>query len=273
MNDIDRIREALKKLKFTDKESAIYIALLKLGNAPASILALKTDMPRPTAKFTCEQLAKRNIIESIQKGNTTIYSIDSPEKLLYILDQKEEELEEQRDEINRLMSTLKTLKNPHSVLPKVQYYEGIDAVAEAFIRTADSIEQGSELLSFTKTVDEHSDLAPEILAKIRSASTAQIQNRVNRNIKARVISSYSAGTKKLHSKDKESLRETRYIDAKYAQFDFGEILIYQNTTFAVTIEDNICFAVKIENQTLAGMYRTLFEISWDHSSDDYDKID
>lgn len=268
MNDQAQIITALKKLNFTDKESAIYLELLKLGSAPASILALKTKIPRPTAKFTCEQLMKRNVINSLQKGNAVIYSIDTPEKLLFILDQKEEELDEQRSEINRLMSTLKALKNPHSILPKVQYFEGLDAVSEAFVRCSDEIPASGELLSFASSQDITPGLSEEDKEKVLDASTRQIQRRIERNIKARLIATNSQRAKLIQKNDKVCLRETRFIAPEYSLFSFGEIMIYDDTIFAVSIEENVAFAVKIENYTLTAMYKALFESTWAHATKD-----
>lgn len=272
MNNETLILETLKKLHFTDKECAIYLALLRLGTAPASILAHKTKMPRPTARFTCELLAKRHLIESIQKGNTIIYSIDSPEKLFYILDQKEAELEEQRADLDRVMSTLKTMRNPHSVLPKVQYFEGVDAICDSLAHVLDGVEAGDEILSFTFPLSMESDLPVESTEKILRASQTQIKKRIANKVKARMLAFYSKSAQDHQKKDKESLRETRFIDPLYANFSGGEIMIFKNTLYALTLDQNTYFAYKVENPSLIAMYRAFFEICWDSASADYQKI-
>lgn len=126
------IEETLKKLGLNDKEIAIYLALLPLGNAPASVLGSRTGITRSTAQYTCQQLAKKGIVRSIQNNNAFIYSPESPDKILYLLEQQKKELAEKEDQANRIIGDLKAMLNPLAVLPKVRFFEGVDGIKEMF---------------------------------------------------------------------------------------------------------------------------------------------
>ena len=67
------IEETLKKLGLNEKEITIYLMLLKIGSVPASVLGQRTNITRSTAQYTCQQLAKKGLIHSIQKNNTFKY--------------------------------------------------------------------------------------------------------------------------------------------------------------------------------------------------------
>lgn len=126
------IEKVLESLGLTDKEVAIYLALLPLGNAPASALGNRTGINRSTAQYICQQLTKKGIIRSLQKNNTFIYSPESPEKLLYLIDQEKKVLEEKTEQTNRIIGQLKGMINPQAVLPKVKFFEGVDGLIEMF---------------------------------------------------------------------------------------------------------------------------------------------
>ena len=51
--------EAIGALGFNEKESLIYLALLKMGVGSAVSLARKTGIKRPTVYFTLEELEKK----------------------------------------------------------------------------------------------------------------------------------------------------------------------------------------------------------------------
>lgn len=103
------IKDTLTSLGLTPNESSVYIELLKLGSSPASILGRKTGLPRTTARFTCNQLYKKGLIHRIEKENSFIFSIDSPERLGHLLEQKELKLEQQKAELNRSLGEMKKL--------------------------------------------------------------------------------------------------------------------------------------------------------------------
>lgn len=118
------IESTLQAIGLSEKEIDVYLALLPRAQAPASVLAKQLGIPRSTAKFTCDQLLKKQLVQTKERHHTTYYIPEPPQKLLYLFERREQELQESREELERVMYHLQNIHNPEAQLPFVQLYEG-----------------------------------------------------------------------------------------------------------------------------------------------------
>lgn len=84
----ESIKNNLKELGFKDNEVKVYIALTQLGEAPASKIAKKTNLPRTTAISILEKLKAENFLSTHKYKGTTQYWIESPKTLKRSLENK-----------------------------------------------------------------------------------------------------------------------------------------------------------------------------------------
>lgn len=122
------IQDILLKLGLNQTQIKIYLMLLKAGTSPASILGKRTNTPRSTARYTCQQLANKGIIIATKRNNTLLFTPKDPRDLNILLENDKKEIQEKEKKLNQAISELKNLYNPQIHLPKVTYYEGIDEV-------------------------------------------------------------------------------------------------------------------------------------------------
>ena len=81
MNNSNVITRQLKELGFNDNEANVYVALTRLGEANATNIAKKADLPRTTVISILQKLEKEKYI-SIQKyKGKSIFWIESPQML------------------------------------------------------------------------------------------------------------------------------------------------------------------------------------------------
>ena len=104
------IKQTLKKLGLKDKEIQIYLAILPLGSVPASILGKRTGMNRSTAQYICQQLVQKGLLTVIEKNGNFVYSVESPENILLLLERQKSEIEEKQTQANKIIETCKKLK-------------------------------------------------------------------------------------------------------------------------------------------------------------------
>jgi len=161
------LHETLSALGLNEKEIEIYLASLTLGTSVASVLANRTKITRSTEQYTCQQLVKKGLMTVVEKGNTFLYTPESPDKLLYFIDQEREVLDNREDQVNRIIGDLKSRMNPHSVLPKVRFYEGEEATAQAYKSCVDHISENSEILGYAKRLEDL-DSIPELREAIKT---------------------------------------------------------------------------------------------------------
>lgn len=85
---LTQIKNILKELGFNDNEIKVYVALTQLGEATASQIAKKADLPRTTAISLLERLREDNYLsDHIYKGKT-YYWIESPKIISDVLQHK-----------------------------------------------------------------------------------------------------------------------------------------------------------------------------------------
>jgi len=130
----------LSEIWLEKNECKLYLASLKVWTSSASILAKKTDIPRTTARYNCEQLVKKQIMIESMRWNTKLFTPEDPSRLKNLLIIQKNELEEKENKVDMIMKDLIKMKNPYTTLPKVSYYEWIDSVMKMLIDNHSKIE-------------------------------------------------------------------------------------------------------------------------------------
>ena len=120
------IDKTLEKLGLKDEEIKTFLFLLENGEQTAGNLAKKTGLSRPSLYGFLKKLKGDGlVIESLKDGVKTFLA-DSKEKIEAFLDQKIEELNRSKNDIEKLFATIQTGKITTS--PRFQFFEGKDGV-------------------------------------------------------------------------------------------------------------------------------------------------
>lgn len=82
------LENLLKEIDFSESEICVYLALTRLGEAKASAVAKKADLPRTTVGSILEKLADRRVLTTHHYHGTTYYWVESPETLAQLFEQK-----------------------------------------------------------------------------------------------------------------------------------------------------------------------------------------
>lgn len=82
------IKKNLKNLGFKDNEIKVYLALTKLGEAPASHIAKKADLPRTTTISILEKLHEKQYLTTHKYKGLTYYWVESPKALVNTFEHK-----------------------------------------------------------------------------------------------------------------------------------------------------------------------------------------
>lgn len=262
MPNDSNLTAVLHELSLSDKETAIYLALLRLGGAPASVLAKQTDMPRPTARFICEQLVSKNLIQGIQKGNVVIYSIDSPERLSNLIDQQEQALSKRKKDLNQIMDSLKTMRNPQTIIPKIAYYEGATSIPHCHQDILSQLTPNTEIITFAKVLTRETQYEP-----IQKQIESFLQQCVEKKVSTRAILIDSPEARAYKKRDAELMSNTRIMKLDGFDFPGGELLIYGDKAWSLSGDLNQIFGFRIESEFITKLYRGIFEIAWTQAED------
>ncbi len=84
------MKKVLEFFGLTDTEAQIYLALLNLGPSTATTIAKKANIHRRSVYDTTTRLIKKGIIGYIIKNNRKYFEAVDPERLLEIIKEKEQ---------------------------------------------------------------------------------------------------------------------------------------------------------------------------------------
>lgn len=254
------IEHILTKIGLSDNEAKIYLALLPIGSAPASILGKRTNLPRSTAQFTSEQLFKQGLFKKTQKGQAFIYIAEPPEKLFYLVEQEIEEAEQKETDLQRIKGQLQQLYNPSAIIPQIKFYSTPEETLNILDEIIDQVEENGEIFSFAKILEKK-----DILPQTEKALSRFIEKRMKKKIYAKVLTQYNKIGKLLQKNDSNNLRETRLIDLPNLGFSGGEMFFIKDKIYTLSQEGQTFFAFMVESESITAMNKALFDFAWNQA--------
>lgn len=246
-----KLQTALENMGLSDKESVVYLALLKIGTAKASAIATAADLNRTTAYDILRHLTRKGVVIKFTKNKTAFYSIPDPRSLVTHLDHQKlkfaDEIEHKKEQLNSLLPELISLAHTGNTKPKVRFYEGSKGIREAY----------EDTLSATPPIFAYADIS-SINEELSDYFPNYLERRIKQKIHARAIVPDTLAWRELAKHNREHLREVRFLP-KGANYT-PEINIYDNKMLMVSWREKI--AIIIESKELADLQRLIFEQLW-----------
>jgi sugar-specific transcriptional regulator TrmB len=116
------------RLGLTEKEAAVYIAMLRFGSAMASDITESTKISRASTYDTLTALGQMGLVTAYTEGGEHRYSAEPPERLLNVLRLQRREVEMRESLAERILPQLAAVHTVHATKPKIRYIEGIDGL-------------------------------------------------------------------------------------------------------------------------------------------------
>lgn len=240
----------LKSLGLSEKEVMVYLACLKLGSAKASEIASHIKIERQASYYILKLLMKKGFISETIKSGVQYYEVSNPKVLL---ERIEDEKKVKENAIKGLIEEQKKLKNVALPKVKVSWYEGVEGF-KTIVREMLEVED-KELYSYN----------PEKVIKfIPLFLESYALKRKEKKIKTKIISEETPFLKEERKKEKEKLREIRFLDEIMKEKDYGLAIAKDKVIFVrVTEKDQI--GIKIEDESFAELQKNIFNFLWQKS--------
>ncbi len=118
------IEEKLKELGLSEKEVAIYAALVEVGKTSPARLAKATGIKRPTVYAVGEDLLRKGLIEADTTGATMFYFPASAESLKRSVEKEKQALENKKHLLEALSKEVESLPRSKTyAVPRIQFIE------------------------------------------------------------------------------------------------------------------------------------------------------
>jgi sugar-specific transcriptional regulator TrmB len=101
--------EYLRKIGFTDGEIRVYKAILKLSKSTIGPISKAAKVTPSKTYPILDKLIKKGLISKIKHDRTLYFSANNPDRLLTYLDEKKNELENQRQRIEQELPILRSI--------------------------------------------------------------------------------------------------------------------------------------------------------------------
>jgi len=248
----------LQKIGLTEKDSEVYLACLELGTQPASVIAKKASLKRPTTYLILEALVKKGLVSEYIGSNVKFFTAVAPEYLLNFVEKKRREMTSHQRELEQLLPQFQSLTNPYSLSPKVRYYDGIEGVERVMTDTFTATEP---IRCFTNVDAWFSNESTKEYIKWYGKHRTQ-----DKKIQERAIALDTPVSRAYLETDYPDVGSEQYTLFRWLPKDIqifsNEINIYDNKLAIVCITKKEMLGVLIECEGIAQTQKSIFEMAW-----------
>lgn len=251
----------LRELGLGEKEAAVYLSSLKLGNALVKDIAKQARLNRTTAYNLLLDLRKQGLVSSYQKRGLTHFSAVSPDRLRDTIDKNIDAQEKLKNQLDRLMPELKGVFHSQLQGSKIQVFEGLESLGTIFFelyRDARYPDEGMEVVNWGGKYDLFPASTRQELVKFLKESNVFVRSLLVADPLTTLWKEKDAG--KSQNKNIRLLKNTSW--------DFFAVIeVCGNKIAIVTFRDEVDFqGLLIENRELASVFKLLFESLWGNTA-------
>jgi sugar-specific transcriptional regulator TrmB len=224
------------------------------GPQSASELAKTTSVKRTYVYTVITELVTKGLTAQTKKGRATVFSAQSPDKLLDLAESQKLAAEQARLSLENVLPTLKSQHALSETKPVVTYFEGMEGVKRAYL---ESVLEKKEILAYV----EYTSTSNKVSSELEKFWPQYFRLRQENNVFARVLSPDTPQARKYQKLDKEQLRQTLLLPKTSFPPDVEKNII-GNKVYFFSRSENQPIATIIENQFIAQTERAIFESIW-----------
>lgn len=238
-------QKTLQNLGFSQNESSVYLALLKLKAGTAIEITEQAGLAKSTVYDTLRDLSQKNLVNIYKKRGRKHFSVNDPSVLKDIC-------AERKNSLDRMLPELFALYSKGSVGTRVQLYKGSEGIA---LVSEQILDEAHELLGIGSP--------EELFENLPESFPYFTERRKEKGIPLRAIFRDSPKARERQQRDGQDLRQSRLVKPPTP---FSPLLyVWENKIALLTVTDEVA-AVVIENKELVQMLRALFELLWNQEA-------
>lgn len=242
-----KLKESLISLGLSEKESAVYIALLELGRSTVSKISRSADVNRATGYVILDSLVNKGLAQISGKEPKQEYTAESPDRLTVLFRKRKEEADRNAAQAESLALELKSIQKIED-RPQVKFYEGVEGVQQVY---EDTLTSKETIRAFASVEDVHS--------LFKNYFPKYYQRRAGKGISIRAVFPDTPESIERSKLDKEEARESILVPKEKYKFH-PEINIYDNKVMVASWREKL--GIIIESAEIADAMKKVFELAW-----------
>lgn len=246
---MNKIIEILEKVGLTSQESRIYLALLELSESQTGNLCKYTNIASSNIYKLLDSLMQKGLVNYRLQNNIKIFMPANPETLNELFLKKQKKLEEERIEINNIITHLKKRKTETEPFSNYKYFEGISGIKSMWYEINDEMTNDYTIKIYTAKKESYQ--------RFVGFYDEHHKIRQKKKIKEQLI--FPKEDEELAKKRINQLTQIRFKDLKN-QCEWG---IIGNKLFMQYITGKTPRGFIIEDEKFAKTFEQTFNQIWD----------
>lgn len=240
----ESLEHELQSIGLSEKEAKVYLAALELGEATAQSIAAKAVVSRPNTYVMIESLGRRGLLSEVVRGSRRYFSPTAPEKLLQLISDQRQQVQEKENRIKGILPDLLRLTDAAASVPAVRQLAGTDIWTEL---QQDILDSGAvEVFDFS--------LAADLPTCLRGKSEKRILDKCR--VRA-VISGNAPVGAWAQARHQPDIR----LSNQNGQLPFGAAAVYGDRVFLSAARPD-GLNVILRDASVAAILTALFESVW-----------
>jgi len=240
---MEEFEALLREMGLSEKESKVYLVLFSIGSSTVNTIAERADLIRTTTYDLLKSLREKGMVSSLVRNKILYFEAADPNKLIEIFDAKKQKLKEALPALRKLRQVVPTG-------PTLELYEGIEGIRTIW---QDILKEKQPLLALSNY--------ESVFNTLKYFSPRFIQQRIKEKIPVRLLTERTPGAiETWKKKDKEELRETRFLPAlehtKITEYIYGTKIAILST------DPQNPLGIIIRHPDFTKQQTVLFELLW-----------
>lgn len=236
----------LIRLGLTEKEAKVYLAALELGSQTAQEIAKKAGVNRATTYVILQALIRKGLVSMFSAGKKTSFAAEAPEHLDHLLRKQEEDIFEQRRDLEKIIPELRAVHQRAPGKPLVRFFDGDEGVRLMLSGMWRQLQGPAVLKSFLVFDDQ--GIETSRLMEPSSEVTVQM------------LYTHEQGPQSLDEPKKQV--EARYLNPKDYPFEASILLIPSRHQVAVISRRHRVSGMVLENPEMTRTLESVFDALW-----------
>lgn len=243
------IKNALREIGLTDGEIRVYLGLLETGSTTTGKITKKSKISGSKVYEVLDRLISKGLASSVTKNGVKYFEATSPERILDYLDEKKDQIEEERVIIQKIIPEL-ILKQKSTIKSNVKVFTGFEGLKTANEDIISSLKKGEEWLSMGLTEQPKVwEIYFNKRQKVRAEKGIKHRHLLNEKYK----SLYQQRKKLPHTKFKFLSKGIEMPTS---------IEIYKNKVLILILLQEDPMAIMIEGEAVSNSFRNYFNVLW-----------
>ena len=238
----------LEEAGLTDKEVAVYAALLEVGKGSVLEISRKACEDRTTTYRILQSFLNMPIAQTFKEGKKSRWAALNPRYLVDYVQKKKKVVQE-------LFPELEALYNLNEEKPKLQYFEGKEGLANLMASIIKEVKTRGDLLSFSAPGAASGYYSTKQFVKLA-------EERAKKQIMSKIlIPSIEETPGYLVGEDWKNWRHIKIVDPNKFPFK-ASFNIWNNKVAILTVRSHP-IGVVVESKDVADTLRSIFNLVWE----------